>query len=114
MKSFHLLAAALLAASPVLAAETWHGKISDSNCGASHKAALEHGSAKTDAECTAACVKGGAKYVLVSGGKVYTIENQDAAGLAQNAGRDVTVTGSMSGDTITVDKVSGAHAKSGK
>lgn len=112
MKTFHLLAAALLAAAPAFAAETtWHGTISDSNCGASHKSALEHGAAKSDAECTIACVKGGAQYVFVSKGKVYKIGNQDAAGLAQQAGHDVTLTGTMNGDTITVDKVAAAHPK---
>jgi hypothetical protein len=113
IKPFHLLlAAALRAPAPALTAETtWHGTISDSNCGASHKSALEHGSFKTDAECTTACVKGGAEYVFVSKGKVYKIANQDAAGLAQHAGHDVALTGTMSGDTITVATVTAAHPK---
>jgi hypothetical protein len=113
MKPIHLLCAVVLAAAPAFA-ETWHGKISDSNCGATHKSVGEHGAMKTEADCTAACVKGGAKYVLVSDGKVYQIANQDAAGLAQNAGKEVTVTGSMSSDTITVDKVSGGGKKAAK
>ena len=39
---------------------TWTGKISDSKCGFSHKAAILHGGGKmTNAQCTEACVKGG-------------------------------------------------------
>ena len=111
MRALRILAAVLVAAAPAFAADTWQGKISDSNCGATHKSVGEHGSMKTEADCTNACVKGGAKYVFVSDGKVYQIANQDASGLAQNAGKDVTVTGSMSGDTITVDKVAGSGGK---
>jgi len=111
MKALHILAATLLATAPAFAAETWQGKISDSNCGASHKSAREHGGAKSDADCTAACVKGGAQYVFVSKGKVYKIANQDAAGLASSAGHDVTLTGTMSDDTVTVDKVAETHKK---
>jgi len=39
-----------------------------------------------------ACAKSGQKYVLVSGGKVFQIENQTVAGLRQNAGGTVKVT----------------------
>src|SRR6266567_8651299 len=68
------------------AAQTWTGKISDSKCGASHKAAMEHSTAKmSDHDCAVACVKGGAKYVFVSKGKVYQIDNQDYAGLEEHA-----------------------------
>jgi hypothetical protein len=106
--------AALVLTASAAAAETWTGRISDSNCGASHDTATEHGKKMTDAACTAACVKGGAQYVLVKDGKVYKIANQDAPGLARHAGHDVTVTGSLSGDTITVTKVDAAKgAKKG-
>ncbi len=79
------------------AEQTWTGKISDSNCGATHKMA-----GKTDRECTEACIKGGAKYVFVSDGNVYKIQNQDFAGLPVHAGHTVTLKGEMNGDTITV------------
>ncbi|HET9795153.1 MAG TPA: hypothetical protein VFS34_11880 [Thermoanaerobaculia bacterium] len=89
------------------AEQTWHGKISDSMCGASHKSAIEHSGKKlTDRECTQACIKDGAKYVFVSGGKVYNIENQDYAGLAEHAGHSVTLKGEMTGDTIKVASIS--------
>lgn len=89
------------------AEQTWHGKISDSMCGASHKSAIEHSGKKmTDRECVQACIKDGAKYVFVSGGKVYNIENQDYAGLAEHAGHSVTLKGEMTGDTIKVSSIS--------
>ena len=46
-----------------------------------------------------------AKYVFVSGGKVYNVGNQDFATLQEHAGHTVKLTGAMSGDTITVSKI---------
>ena len=104
---------ALFSATTAFAADqTWSGKISDSNCGASHKSAIEHaGKTMSDADCTAACVKGGAKYVFVNEGKVYGIENQDVAGLAENAGKMVKLTGTMTGDTIKVTTIAAGGKK---
>ena len=48
--------------------QTFTGEISDSMCGASHAGMGDRG--KNSKECTAGCVKGGAKYVFVSKGKV--------------------------------------------
>jgi len=88
------------------ASKTMTGKVSDSMCGASHKAmAAQHGGKVTDADCTEACVKAGGKYVFVSGGKVYAIANQDEKDLALNAGKTVTLTGDMQGTTVTVSKI---------
>jgi hypothetical protein len=81
--------------------QSWTGTISDSMCGASH------GSTPA-AQCTAACVKKGAKYVVVVGDKVYSIANQNAPGLAKYAGANVKVTGKIDGDTITVAKINKA------
>ena len=95
----------LMGASGAFAADkTWTGKISDSKCGATH-AADEHGMKLTDRACTEACVKGGAKYVFASKGKVYQIANQDSADLAGHAGHTVRLTGEMKGDSITVSKI---------
>jgi hypothetical protein len=107
MKKITLLAAAVLfAASPLFAAEkTWNGTISDSKCGAKHQTAEHDGKKMSDADCTKACVEGGAKYVFVSGGKTYQIANQDYAGLKDHAGHHVALTGEMSGDSITVSKI---------
>ena len=89
--------------------QTWTGQISDSMCGVSHaKMTATH--KMTEAQCTAGCVKAGAKYVFVMDGKVYPIANQNFAGLAKDAGRTVTLTGSLSGDTITVSKLAARAA----
>ena len=87
------------------APQTWTGKISDSMCGLTHKAMIEHDKKLTDRTCTEACVKTGAKYVFASGGKVYMIENQSDPLLAMHAGHTVRLTGEMKGDTVTVSKI---------
>lgn len=100
-----LAAAVVMNAIPALAAE-WKGKISDSNCNAMH-ADGEHGTKKmTDRSCVEMCVKKGAEYVFVGDkDKVYKIANQNFAGLKTHAGHDVTVTGTMKGDTVTISKI---------
>jgi hypothetical protein len=80
--------------------QTWTGTVSDSHCGLKH---AEPSAAAT--QCVTACVKGGAKYVLVSDGKVYQLDDQ--AKFADYAGKSVKVTGELKGDTITVESVSG-------
>jgi hypothetical protein len=87
---------------------TMDGMISDSMCGASHAKMMEmHKDAKmTDRDCTLACVKGGGKFVFVSGGKVYSVANQKLVTLNEHAGEPVSITGNIEGDTITVSKVS--------
>jgi hypothetical protein len=86
--------------------QTWAGKISDSKCGASHGSTEHDGKKMSDRQCTAACVKGGAKYVFVNGdGKIYNLDNQDFAGLPVHAGHSVNLTGAMTGDTIHVSKI---------
>ncbi len=103
---FGIAAAVLLSAPARASQQTWTGNISDSNCGASHKAAMEHGGKKmTDAECTKACVKAGAKYVFVHEGKVIPISNQDFAGLEEHAGHTVHLTGELTAGNITVSKI---------
>src|SRR5512142_1956430 len=93
-------------------AASWTGEISDSACGMSHaKMMAEHKNLKTDRDCTLACVKAGSKYVLVSDGKVYQIENQTLPALQQRAGQMVEVTGDLKGDSITVAKISQVRKK---
>ena len=90
-----------LATVPAIAAEqTWVGHLSDGTCGATHMAA-QPGKKMTDRECTQACARKGAQYVLVSEGKVYKLTNHDAD-LAMHAGHDVRITGEMRGDAIRV------------
>ena len=108
-----LAAGILLWATPALAA-TWTGTISDSMCGVKHPAGEHDGKKMTERDCTEACIKGGAKYVFVTGDKVYKIANQDYAGLKAHAGQKVTLTGDMKDDTITVAKVEAPSAKPAK
>ncbi|MGH9445437.1 MAG: DUF5818 domain-containing protein [Terriglobia bacterium] len=66
---------------------------------------LKHSRASAAAtECVKKCVANGAKYVLVSHGKVYQLTPQDK--FADYAGERVRVHGALSGGTITADMVS--------
>ena len=75
---------------------TWTGFISDANCGAK-------GSDESHAACAVKCVKGGAAPVLVVDKKVYKIA--DATKVMDHVGKKVKITGTLDGDTITIEKV---------
>ena len=79
-------------------AENWKGTVTDSMCSTKHVAGT-----KDDVACAQKCMKMGDKAVLVVGDKVYKIENQDA--VKDHIGHKVNVTGTMTGDTIHIDKV---------
>jgi hypothetical protein len=103
----NLIVMATLAVSSAFAAKakTFTGKVSDSMCGAKHMESSD------DAGCTRVCVSKGAKYALVMGDKVYTLDTSDKAALAaldKNAGANVTVTGTEKDNTITVTAVTAA------
>ena len=100
-----LVLAIVLFSSSAFATETWTGQISDSACGAKHEEAAEGQGKMPDRDCTAACVRGGSKYVLVVDGKVLKIANQDNKDLATHAGHTVKLTGDLKGDSITVSKI---------
>jgi len=96
----------LLVISTCLGAEhSWTGKISDSMCGPQHKTEEHSASKLSDIDCTVACARKGATYVFVTKGKVYKIENQDAAGVSKNAGQSVRLSGEMTNDSIRVSKI---------
>jgi hypothetical protein len=101
------LAAAVVMSIPALAAaDTLKGRISDSMCKAKHMAGEHDGKKTTDRECTQKCIDGGAKYVFVGeGDKVYTIANQDFAGLKAHAGHSVILTATTKGDAVTIEKI---------
>ena len=80
--------------------QTLTGTVSDSMCGAKHMMTNV-----TPSQCTRECVKQGSDYVLVSGGKVYTLKG-DAKEIDKYAGQNATVTGSISGDIVTVKSIS--------
>jgi len=57
-----------------------------------------------DEACAKRCIGRGSPAVLATeDGKVYNISNQDK--VKESAGKKVTVTGKMDGDTITVDTI---------
>jgi len=87
------------------AEQTWKGAISDSNCNGKHQAGEHDGKKMTDADCTAVCIKKGAKYVFVSDGNVFRIANQKSKAIVRHAGQQVELTGTLEGDTITAKTI---------
>jgi hypothetical protein len=87
--------------------QTWEGKISDSACGEFHKVDRTHSKHLSDRDCTLDRVREGARYILVSHGKIYQIQNQNFPGLKEYAGRKVKVQGDVTeNDTIIVTDLS--------
>jgi Protein of unknown function (DUF5818) len=85
-----------LAAMSAMAADVT-GYIVDKNC-SSKKEMLG------DEACAKRCIGRGAPAVLATeDGKIYSISNQDK--VKDVAGKKVTVTGKVEGDSITVDSV---------
>ena len=79
----------------------WTGHISDAKCGAAHS----DGSEKS-VNCVKGCVKGGAAAVFVTADKtVLKIDAESQAKVMDHLGHKVTVTGSVDGDTLTIDSV---------
>jgi len=92
---------------PTLAAsiQTFTGRVSDTMCGTKHHEGV------APADCVRACVKHGAKYALVIGDKVYTLDTSDQAALHKLntlAWEEAKVTGTANGDTISVKSVAAA------
>ena len=86
--------------------QTFTGKVSDAMCGAKHTEA-----GITPADCVRACIQKGAKYALVVADKVYTLSTSDQAALDELnklAWEQAKVTGTASGDTISVKSVAAA------
>jgi hypothetical protein len=83
-------------------AKTLTGVVSDSMCGAKHMA-----KDKSAADCTRECVKAGSNYALVAGGKVYPLKG-DKAELDKYAGQRATVKGTLDGNNINVQSITGA------
>jgi len=81
--------------------QTFTGEVGDAMCGRKHMEG-------TPAECTRTCVSHGSKFALVVGEKIYILDTADKTALAtldQLAGKNATVTGILSGDTIAVSSV---------
>ncbi|MGI9074910.1 MAG: hypothetical protein ACR2JB_27170 [Bryobacteraceae bacterium] len=82
--------------------QTLTGTVTDTMCGAKHMMTNV-----TPAQCTRECVKQGSDYALVSDGKVYTLKG-DTKQIDKYAGEAVTVTGKVTGSTVTVNSISAA------
>lgn len=106
LRTITLLAGFLAASVTALSqsGQTLTGTVSDSMCGAKHMMTNE-----TPAQCTPECVKQGSDYALVSSGKVYTLKG-DTKQIDKYAGQNVTVTGTVSGDTVAVKSISAAKS----
>ena len=76
---------------------TWTGYISDAHCGAK-------GNNAGHADCAKKCVKDGYAPVFVVGDKVYAIN--DPKKVSSYIGDKVTITGTITGDAIDIDKIS--------
>lgn len=98
-----LLAASLLSVSASVlsaqTAQTINGFISEDQCGATHSAPTASAT-----KCVKGCIARGAAPVLVSDGKVYKLKGEDSA-VKNLAGQNVTIKGTVDGDTITVSSV---------
>jgi len=96
-------AASLLAvAASVLSAQsarTINGFISEDQCGAAHSAP-----SASATRCVKSCIAHGGAPVLVSEGKVYRLKGEDSA-VKSLAGQNVTIKGTVEGDTVTVTSV---------
>lgn len=111
MRRFGYLAfACLLVASFSFAAprapeknKTFVGNISDSMCG------LKHMMPGGDKECTLKCVEGGGKFVLADpkSKKVYELSDQEKP--RGFAGQKVKVSGTLSGNMISVSSIEAAE-----
>ena len=78
-------------------AADWTGYIIDQNC-SSKKEMLGN------VACAQACIKRGSPAVLVTDdGKIYKIADQ--AKIVAHAGHNVTITGDLKGDTISIASV---------
>lgn len=98
-----LLASLSLAAPGKDPAKTFVGSVGDSMCGAKHMMPGE-----SDKDCTLGCVKDGATYILIDpSGKIYQLSDQKKP--EQFAGAKVKVTGTLTGDTISVASIVAAN-----
>jgi hypothetical protein len=99
-KALLLCAATACLAAP--APKSFTGVITDEMCGNDHKMM----NVTPEAKCVTDCVKAGSKYVLLSETKIYKLSDQTEP--AKFPGQKVKVTGTLTGDTITVKSVEAA------
>lgn len=102
------------AAAPASGAHTFSGEVMDSMCAGmgGHEQMLQGGKVKNAKECTLACIKMGATYVLYDPATKTMYQLDDQKKPAQFAGEKVTVTGSLDAATKTIHVESIAVATS--
>ena len=85
---------------PAMAATTTvTGVITDDMCSKKHMMP-----GKSDAECIRACVKEGAKFAVQAGANTYILSGKTSE-VSALAGKKVTVSGDLKGNTLTVNSV---------
>ena len=80
--------------------QTWQGFVTDTHCGTNCQVTK---AMTPDKKCVDRCVREGSKYGLWVGKHVYTLEPQSKA--ARYAAADVTVTGTLDGETIHISSI---------
>ena len=79
---------------------TWQGFVTDTHCGTNCQVTKDMA---PDKKCIDRCVRKGSKYGLWVEHHVYELEPQIKA--AQYAAKDVSVTGTLDGETIHIDSI---------
>jgi Protein of unknown function (DUF5818) len=99
------LIVAPLAAAAAGTSGSWNGWITDEKCGAK-------GANAAHKDCAAKCLEKGGKLVLFNTAdkKLYKLDKQDVA--KEHLGHEVTVKGTATGDSIAVESIEAAAAKS--
>jgi len=87
-------------------ADSISGYVSESHCGAKHSEVSEAAT-----KCINGCLKGGSDPVLVSNGKVYKFDDASKDKAKPLAGQKVTVDGTISGDSVTVNSITAASGQ---
>lgn len=76
------------------------GVITDDRCGARH----QPGSGQNSSECARMCIRNGAKYLLVDGGKSYWLDG-NLDDLGRLAGARANIIGTLNGNRIRVSSI---------
>jgi len=87
---------------PDTSKKTYTGIVTDTICGTKHMM-----KGMSDAECAKMCVEHGGDYALSVGSKIYSLRG-NKENIAKFAGSKVQLTGTINGDTITVDSIAAA------
>jgi hypothetical protein len=80
--------------------QTWQGFVTDTHCGTNCQVTKDM---KPDKQCVDRCARKGSKYGLWVGHGVFELEPQKEA--ARYAAKDVSVTGTLDGETIHIDSI---------